>query len=76
MAGMDETPAQRWAMVAQCALSCVFGCLAWLAVDSPNSKERLLAALIAGFGGVWLLMFCWAWLRYGWKAARGMSMDG
>lgn len=73
---MDETPAQRWAMAAQCALSCVLGSAAWLAVDSPNHYEKLLTALIAGFGGTWLVMFVWVWLRYGWKAARGLSMDG
>jgi hypothetical protein len=73
---MDETPAQRWAMIGQCALTCVLGSAAWLAVESPNPYERLFAALIAGFGGTWLVMFCWAWLRYGWKAARGLSMDG
>jgi hypothetical protein len=73
---MEETPAQRWAMIGQCALSCVLGSAAWLAVDSPNPYEKLFAALIAGIGGTWAIMFCWAWLRYGWKAARNMSMDG
>lgn len=72
---MDDTPAQRWAMIGQWALTCALGCAAWLAYPpTPNHYERLLAALLAGFGGVWLAMFCWVWARHGWRAARGMTM--
>ena len=71
-----ETRSQWWAMAAQCGVSCALGCAVWLAYpDTATPQERLLAALLAGFGGVWALMFAWVWLRYGWKAARGLSMD-
>lgn len=62
-------------MILQWGLTSLFGCAAYLAVDSPNPSERLLAALIAGFGGTWLVMFCWVWARHGWTAARSMKMD-
>jgi len=68
---------QTWLMIAQCGLSCLVGSAVWLAYpETPNAFERLLAALIAGFGSVWAVMFVWVWMRYGWKAARGISMDG
>lgn len=63
-------------MVVQCALTIAFGFLGfWWAFDMPNTFARTLATLIAGFGGVWLTMFCWTWARHGWKAARTLSMD-
>jgi len=63
-------------MILQWALTCAFGFLGfWWTLDSPNSAERTLATLIAGFGGMWLTMFVWAWARYGWKAARTLTMD-
>lgn len=63
-------------MAWQCAVACVLGCLAWIAYGpTGNHYERLLAGLLAGFGGQWAVMFCWVWLRYGWSAARSLTMD-
>lgn len=62
-------------MIVQWALSSAFACAAWLAVDSPNPSEKLLAALLAGWFGMRLVVFCWAWARYGWTAARTLRMD-
>lgn len=63
------------AMFVQWALTSGFGCLGWWLVDSPNRSERLLAALTFGFGGMWLAMFAWVWVRHGWTAARSLTMD-
>lgn len=66
---------QSWAMAIQCAISCVIGCFVFVALSpDPNPKVPLFGALICGFGGGWLVMFCYVWARYGWKAARSMSM--
>lgn len=74
---MEETPAQKWAMVAQWALTTTLGCGAFLIYPpTTNSYERLLFVLLVGFGGNYLIMFAYVWARYGWKAARGMSMGG
>ena len=62
-------------MIVQWALSSAFACAAWLAVDSPNPSEKLLAALLAGWFGMRLVMFCWVWARHGRNAARSMRMD-
>lgn len=66
---------QTAAEVAQCALACVYGCAFWLLYPhTENPMERLYGALIAGIGGVWLTMFLWTALRYGWRTARSMKM--
>jgi hypothetical protein len=63
-------------MLFQCALTCAFGFLGfWWALDEPNKAARTLAALVAGFGGMWLTMKLYVWVRYGWKAARSLTMD-
>lgn len=67
---------QRFGMAIQCAISCVIGCFAfWAFSPDPNPKVPLFAGLLFGFGGGWLVMFCYVWLRYGWNAARSMSME-
>lgn len=74
---MKETFGQKLAVVGQFALSSGLGCGAWLLYpETPNPYERLLFALLVGFGGLWLLMFVWVWVRYGRKAARSLTMDG
>jgi hypothetical protein len=67
---------QTLAMVVQCAVSCVIGCAAFLLIGPmPESpKAPLIGALIAGFGGGWLVMFLYVWARHGWRAARSMSL--
>lgn len=70
---MDERP-QFFSQVVQCAVSFALAAPVYLWVPPDNPVERLLAALIAGFGGLWVVMFCWTWLRHGWNAARGMTM--
>jgi len=64
------------AMILQCAMTCIFSFVGfWWAYDMPNTAARTLAAVITGFGGIWLTMFAWAWALHGWKAARTLSMD-
>lgn len=72
---MTEEKRELLAQIVQCAVSFALAVPAYLWVPPDNPFERLLAALIAGFGGLWLLMFLLTWLRYGWKAARGLTMD-
>jgi hypothetical protein len=60
----------------QFAISATLGCWGYLAsAEEPNPMARYVIALTAGFGGLWLLMFLWTWLRHGWSAARSMRMD-
>ncbi len=67
--------AETGAQIAQCALACAYGCAMWLHYPpTENHKERLLAALIAGFGGVWVTMFVYVLARFGWRSARSMRM--
>lgn len=74
---MEETPAQRWAMIGQWALTSALGCGAWLIYpETTNGYERLIFTLAVAFSGTWILMFLYAWARYGWRAARGLSMGG
>ena len=66
---------QNIAMAVQCAVSAAIGCaFFWLVQDDPNPKVPLVAGLAGGFGGGWLVMFTYVWVRYGWKAARSMSL--
>lgn len=44
--------------------------------DGENQSTAIFGALVAGFGGTWLLNFIYVWIRYGWKAARSMRMYG
>lgn len=61
-------------LAAQFGLTCLLGAIVFLNYPpTDNPKERLLAAVIVGIGGVWTLMFLWTWARYGWSAARSMS---
>lgn len=41
--------------------------------DDPNYKVPYLGGFIAGVGGQWLVMFVYAWARYGWRAARSLT---
>ncbi|CCC99348.1 hypothetical protein FBZ85_11641 [Azospirillum brasilense] len=62
--------------VAQCAVSAAVGCwLYWVFMDDPNPKVPLLIALVGGFSSGWASTFLYVWLRFGWKAARSMSMS-
>lgn len=61
----------------QFAISTGIGCFVfWLLIQVPdqNPKVPVFGALIAGFFGVWAVMFMWTWFRYGWKSARSLSM--
>lgn len=60
----------------QFALACLYGGWVFLALaDDPNPKVPLFGGLIVGFAGSWATMFVIVWVRYGWKAARSMSMS-
>ena len=60
----------------QFGLSCLYGGWVYLALaDDPNPKVPLFGGLIVGFCGSWATMFVIVWVRYGWRAARSMSMS-
>lgn len=64
----------RWL---QCSTTAALACVGWAAFPTePNPKARLIIALVVGFGGHWLLMFSLVWLRYGWRSARSMRLEG
>lgn len=61
---------------AQFAVACVAGSAFFLfAHDMDNPTARSLSSVAVGFGASWLVMFLVTWMRFGWKAARGMSME-
>ena len=63
-------------LIVQFAVSALLGCAGFVASASEqNPMTRYVIALGAGFGGLWLLMFLWTWLRHGLSAARSMRMD-
>lgn len=66
------------AMWLQCGITAALACLFfWLFKDEPGGpKVPLFAGLIGGFGSHWLLMFCYVWIRYGWRSASSMRMYG
>ena len=72
---LDERRQSR-ARVWQFLIACGFGCAAFVALSPypENPKVPLLGGLIAGFGGSYLVTFATVWMRYGWRAARGMRM--
>lgn len=60
----------------QFCISCALGCAAWILYPpTTNPYEQLIFALACGFGGTWLLMFVWVWIRHGWATARSLTMD-
>jgi len=61
----------------QFAISVTIGCFCFWLADIPGAspKDTLLAGLIGGFGGLWLVMFLYIWVRYGWRAAKSLSME-
>lgn len=67
----------RW-MVFQFAVSVVVGCFvySWDQRTAPTSSGSTLAGLIAGFLVARGMMFLIIWARFGWTAARSMSMSG
>ena len=67
---------QHLAMAFQCAASFVTGGFVYyLLWPDPNPKVPLFGGLIVGFAVGWAVMFLWTWMRWGWRAARSMSME-
>jgi hypothetical protein len=65
---------------AQFLVSTLIGCAVYAAMypdlGEINPKAPLIAGLFFGFVGGWLVMFIYVWLRYGWKAAKSLKLDG
>ena len=63
-------------MIAQCSIAIVIGSFVFLELSAihANPKTPFFGGLICGFVGSWAVMFLYIWARYGWKAARSMSM--
>jgi len=57
-------------------MACLFGCAAFIALwpYPENPKVPLLGGVLVGFGGSYVVTFCIAWARFGWRAARGMKI--
>jgi hypothetical protein len=65
------------AMILQCGVAIVFGCLGFLWFSPhPNPKVPFLAGLLIGFTASYLVTFLTCWLLYGYQAARTMKLDG
>lgn len=64
-------------MLAQCALSILYALPIWLALYPlpENPKVPIVGALIGGFALAWGTIFVYVWARFGWTAARSMSLD-
>jgi hypothetical protein len=68
---------ERLTLFIQFAISAGLGCLSfWVFYPDPNKKVPALAALIGGFGGLWLVMYLWNLLVHGRKAAKSLTMSG
>lgn len=70
----------RLAFLVQFLISTAIGCAVFAAMypdlRDVNPKASVIAGLIAGFGGGYLVMFAYVWFRYGWKAAKSLKLDG
>ncbi len=50
----------------QCAIACAIGSVVWFNWSEPdNERNRALGSLLFGFGGMWVVMKFYAWIRYG-----------
>jgi len=67
---------ETFAIWVQFVASTALGCVAfWYLSDDPNPKVPLFGGLIAGIGGLYLIMFFVTWVRFGWRAARSLSFS-
>lgn len=62
--------------VAQCAVAALVGCAVWAGMDGVGAgdRERTIAAVALGVTASWVGTFVYVWARFGWRAARSMSM--
>lgn len=62
--------------VAQCAVAALVGCAVWAGMDGvgASDRERTIAAVFLGVVASWVATFLYVWIRFGWRAARSMSM--
>lgn len=62
--------------VAQCAVAALVGCAVWAGMDGvgASDRERTIAAVAVGVAVSWVATFVYVWFRFGWRAARSMSM--
>lgn len=61
---------------AQFIIATAIGCAVYLPFSpSENSKGAVICSLACGYFGMRLVVFLYVWVRYGWRAARSMSME-
>ena len=75
---MRKVDKQSLAMMIQCALAIIIGYFIFLwqlGIGGDNPKKTIIAALVGGVVGSWLLMKLYVLIRYGWKAMRSMTWD-
>ncbi len=58
----------------QFVIAAAIGCVVYAAMEGETARARTIAALVCGFFGMRAILFLYVWIRYGWKAARSMSM--
>jgi hypothetical protein len=60
----------------QFLIACAAGAWAYLGIrsDGTYATAATLGALLIGFAVQWGAVFCYAWARYGWAAARSVSL--
>jgi hypothetical protein len=61
----------------QFTLAVFWGFLFWQFCTVPDDPPKVIAwgTLICGVGGSYLSTFAYIWVRYGWRAARSMSIN-
>ena len=63
-------------LLIQFAVICAIGSVVFLGLNPhPNPKVPLLGGLLAGCFGGYAAMFLYTRVRYGWRAARSVSLD-
>lgn len=74
---LSEAWRERLWAAFQFAVAAGIGCAVFLATKDDHNGNLMpptVGSLICGFLGLWAVMFCVTWLRFGWKAARSMRM--
>lgn len=61
--------------VVQCLLAAVWAWVAfYVGPGAPGAHTPPIFVLIVGFVGSYLTTFLFVWVRWGWRAARSMSL--
>lgn len=64
---------ELWRCLIQLLIAMAWGAPVWLFGETDNRTARFAGTLLCGFGGLWLTMKVYAWLRYGKGASVRMD---